>query len=108
MLFYTKRIWFTLLLFCAVWLRPISVFAMQMDMSDNELATTRYPCSLDRVTINKNVVNGRNLLKQDMFPKTNTVYVIQHDFVLASDITIPDNMFAYEISLRLMDIANKS
>lgn len=62
-----------------------------MDMSDNELATTRYPCSLDRVTINKNVVNGRNLLKQDMFPKTNTVYVIQHDFVLASDITIPDN-----------------
>lgn len=55
---------------------------------------------LGRVYLRKNMVNGVNTLTQDMFykgevgsrvPNTNTIFVIQYDFTLGEDITIPAN-----------------
>lgn len=54
---------------------------------------------MGRIVLEKNMVNNVNTLTQDMFykgdpgsrvPNTNTIFVIQNDFVLAEDITIPD------------------
>ncbi len=41
--------------------------------------------------LHKNVVNGVNTLTQAMMPAQNTKYVIKYDYVLAEDITVPDN-----------------
>lgn len=52
-----------------------------------------YP-GMGRVVLQKNMVNGVNTLTQAMMPVAsggNTIYVIQHDFVLGENITIPDN-----------------
>lgn len=55
---------------------------------------------MGRVVLKKNIVDGVNTLTQDMFykgavgsrvPNTNTIYVIQYDYVLGEDITVPDN-----------------
>ena len=55
---------------------------------------------LGRKILRKNIVEGVNTLTQDMFykgevgsrvPNDNTIYVIQYDFVLGEDITIPEN-----------------
>lgn len=54
---------------------------------------------MGRIALEKNMVNNVNTLTQDMFykgeagnriPNTNTIFIIQYDFVLAEDITIPD------------------
>lgn len=41
--------------------------------------------------LHKNEVNGANILTQDMMADANSIYVIQHDYILQSDITIPAN-----------------
>ena len=55
---------------------------------------------MGRIVLEKNMVNNVNTLTQDMFykgetshrvPNINTIFVIQYDFVLAEDITIPEN-----------------
>lgn len=90
------------LLFCAsIWLSLLSVDAKQIDLAypiagqnkdkNYELATPPYSGYKDRIIIRKNAVKGVNLLKQSAFLKSNAIYVIRHDFVLASNITIPDN-----------------
>lgn len=44
----------------------------------------------DKVYLRKNIVNGVNVLTQDMIAKANTIYIIQYDFDLRSaEITIP-------------------
>lgn len=63
--------------------------------------TGAYPYNgMGRVVLPKNMVNGVNTLTQDMLykgdpgsrvPNTNTIFVIQYDFVLGEDITIPAN-----------------
>lgn len=54
---------------------------------------------MGRVVLKKNILNGVNTLTQDMFykgevgsrePNTNTIFVIQYDFTLGEDITIPE------------------
>ena len=91
-----------LLLYCvSAWFFPLSVNANQpkdvcltsvyQEKYNNETTSTFFPSAKDKIIIKRNVVNGVNLLKQDMFPKGNTTYVIKYDFVLASNITIPQN-----------------
>lgn len=41
--------------------------------------------------LRKNIVNGVNTLTQSMINQPNTIYVIQYDFTLEEDITIPKN-----------------
>lgn len=63
--------------------------------------TGDYPYNgMGRVELAKNMVNSVNTLTQDMFykgavgsrvPNTNTIFVIRYDYVLAENITIPDN-----------------
>ena len=47
--------------------------------------------SLSRVVLEKNIVGGVNTLTQSMVNKANTIYVIQDDFVLREDVSIPVN-----------------
>lgn len=44
-----------------------------------------------KITFQKNIQNGVNLLSQDMICLPNTVYVIQYDFILCEDIIIPSD-----------------
>ena len=63
--------------------------------------TGDYPYNgMGRVVLKKNMVGGVNTLTQDMFykgepgsrvPNTNTIFVIQYDFVLGENITMPAN-----------------
>ena len=46
---------------------------------------------MGRVVLRKNLVNGINTLTQTMINKSNTIYVIQYDFTLGENITIPAN-----------------
>lgn len=56
---------------------------------------------LGRIYLRKNIFNNQNILTQDMFykdgenntriPNTNTIFVIQYDYTLTSNITIPEN-----------------
>lgn len=55
---------------------------------------------MGRVYLRKNMVSNVNTLTQDMFykgeigsrtPNTNTVFIIQYDYTIAEDITIPDD-----------------
>lgn len=46
---------------------------------------------MGRVVLRKNIVSGVNTLTQSMINKSNTIYVIQYDFTLGKDITIPEN-----------------
>lgn len=71
------------------------------DGQDKPAASEQHPYNgMGRVVLKKNIVNGVNTLTQDMFykgesgsrvPNTNTVFVIQYDFTLGDDITIPAN-----------------
>ena len=49
------------------------------------------PNGMGRVILRNNIVNGVNILTQSMINQANTIYVIQYDFTLASDVTIPAN-----------------
>ena len=46
---------------------------------------------MGRVVLRKNLVEGINTLTQNMINKSNTIYIIQYDFTLGEDITIPAN-----------------
>lgn len=46
---------------------------------------------LGRVFLRKNIVNGENVLTQAMMSESNTIYIIQYDYTLGEDITIPAN-----------------
>lgn len=46
---------------------------------------------MGRKILRKNIVNGVNTLTQSMINQANTVYVIQYDFTLGEDITVPAN-----------------
>lgn len=55
---------------------------------------------LGKIILRKNIVEvedptygkiKKNILTQDMINKSNTIYVIQYDFTLGEDITIPEN-----------------
>lgn len=46
---------------------------------------------MGRVVLRKNLVEGVNTLTQSMINKSNTIYVIQYDFTLGENITVPDN-----------------
>jgi hypothetical protein len=46
---------------------------------------------MGRVTLQKNIVNGVNTLTQAMLTQQNTIYVIQYDFTLGENITVPAN-----------------
>lgn len=46
---------------------------------------------LSRVVLKKNIINGKNILTQDMVSKSNTIYEIRYDFDLnGEEITIPE------------------
>ena len=49
------------------------------------------PNGMGRVILRNNIVDGVNTLTQSMISQSNTIYVIQYDFVLGSDITVPAN-----------------
>lgn len=46
---------------------------------------------MGRVVLRKNLVEGVNTLVQTMINNSNTIYVIQYDFTLGEDITVPAN-----------------
>lgn len=46
---------------------------------------------LGRKILRKNIINGVNTLTQSMINQQNTIYVIQYDFTLGKDITVPEN-----------------
>ena len=46
---------------------------------------------MGRKILRKNLVNSVNTLTQSMINQANTVYVIQYDFTLGEDITVPEN-----------------
>lgn len=46
---------------------------------------------MGRVVLRKNIVKGVNTLTQSMINKSNTIYIIQYDFILGEDITILEN-----------------
>ena len=46
---------------------------------------------MGRVVLRKNLVEGVNTLTQSMINQANTIYVIQYDFTLSEDITVPEN-----------------
>lgn len=59
---------------------------------------------MGRVYLRKNMVSNVNTLTQDMFykgeagsrtPNTNTIFIIQYDYTLSENITIPDNCILY-------------
>lgn len=46
---------------------------------------------LNRVALKKNIVNGKNILTQEMVSTPNTIYEIRYDFTLSENVTIPAN-----------------
>ena len=47
---------------------------------------------INRVVLKKNIVNGKNILTQEMVSKSNTIYEIRYDFDLNGEtITLPNN-----------------
>lgn len=59
---------------------------------DKPATSEQYPYNgMGRVRLQKNIVNNVNTLTQAMLTQQNTVYVIQYDFTLTSDVTVPAN-----------------
>ena len=46
---------------------------------------------MGRVILRKNMVNGVNVLTQEMINQANTIYVIRYDFTLTGNVTVPAN-----------------
>ncbi len=57
----------------------------------SDVASTASNSGLARKILNKNNEKGLNLLTQKMLNGANTIYEIQYDFVLGSNIVIPEN-----------------
>lgn len=49
------------------------------------------PVTYKTIILKKNLVNGVNILTQEMISATNTKYVIKYDYVLGADIDVPEN-----------------
>ena len=49
------------------------------------------PVTYKTIILKKNLVNGINILTQEMMSVSNTKYVIKYDYALSEDITVPDN-----------------
>lgn len=71
---------------------------MNKDKPATTGTTGDYPYNgMGRVVLKKNMVDGENILTQDVFedsdgnPLTNTVFVIKYDFTIGEDITVPAN-----------------
>ena len=47
------------------------------------------PVTYKTIILKKNLVNGVNILTQEMMAATNTKYVIKYDYILGNDITVP-------------------
>lgn len=46
---------------------------------------------LSKRYLNKNIVSGTNVLTQNMLTEANTMYIVQYDYILGEDISIPKN-----------------
>lgn len=57
----------------------------------NKAYTPETYSGMGRVILRKNMVNGVNVLTQEMINQDNTIYEIRYDFILDEDITIPEN-----------------
>lgn len=62
----------------------------QLKFADKEYNSASYS-GLGRLYLRKNIVNGVNTLTQSMINKTNTIYIIQYDYILGEDIAVPAN-----------------
>lgn len=56
----------------------------------NKAYFPEYFSGLGRVFLRKNIVNGENVLTQEMISEANTIYILQYDYTIAGNITIPD------------------
>lgn len=69
--------------------------AFQSDLNGGILEEKAYSSGSDngmgRVVLKKNIVSNVNTLTQAMINTANTIYVIQYDFVLGENITVPAN-----------------
>lgn len=62
-----------------------------LKFADKEYNASKFS-GLGRVYLRKNIVNGKNVLTQEMINKTNTIYIIQYDYDLNNkEINIPEN-----------------
>lgn len=62
-----------------------------LKFADKEYNTSKFS-GLGRVYLRKNIVNGKNVLTQEMINKPNTIYIIQYDYDLDNkEINIPEN-----------------
>lgn len=64
-------------------LNPNEIHAALLDSYDTS--------GLERIILNQNSGHGVNTLTQKMISKPNSIYIIQSDYLLASNITIPNN-----------------
>lgn len=44
-----------------------------------------------KVYLSRNIVNGVNVLEQEMINRANTIYFIRYEYILDGDVVIPDN-----------------
>ena len=84
---------FFAIFFCTLGLGGISLASASQKANENEpkYETIGTEMVMERVVVRKNVINGANTLTQQMLNSANTYYVIQSDFVINSNITIPSN-----------------
>ena len=87
-----RKLLLLLLLFFYGWLCPATAYANQRFSGihyfvENSSANSE----ANRVVLGRNMMNGVNTLSQSMINTPNTIYIIQYDFVLVTNITIPAN-----------------
>lgn len=62
-----------------------------LKFADKEYNANKFS-GLGRVYLRKNIVNGKNVLTQEMINKPNTIYIIQYDYDLDNkQINVPEN-----------------
>lgn len=62
----------------------------QLKFADKEYNASTFT-GLGRIYLRKNIVSNVNTLTQAMLADANTIYIIQYDYTLGADITIPAN-----------------
>lgn len=82
----SKKIFVLFLTIFLVFFSPTFVYSNTM--ADETKLTYN---GMGRVLLNQNMVDGVNVLTQEMLPLDNTIYIIQHDFIVRDIITIPKN-----------------
>ena len=70
---------------------PYSVDEEDLTVINNNIKFKDRPNTdgMGRIVLRKNMISGVNTLTQNMMTQTNTIYVIQYDFILGENITIP-------------------